>query len=344
MPWDVRQAPHVITWEVTRACQLHCRHCRAKAIRHRNPAELTLAEIEQVLEDIRDHFDPHPLLIFTGGDPTERDDLLDILRASVQRGLSTAVAPSVTPNLTPAVLDAWREVGVRTISLSIDGPSPAVHDTFRGVPGTFLASLAVARAIKERGFGLQVNTAVDVHTVDSLPEMGALARDLGVASWEVFFVVPTGRARQEDALSPEAMDRTLAWLATYAQSAPYRVTAVAAPQYRRVMLETIPGLARPRTPAVREAQGFAFIDHTGEVYPSGYLPVSGGNVRRTPLSTIYRESPLFVSLRDPDALKGKCGTCPYRDICGGSRARAYAVHGDVLAEDPGCPYSAVMAV
>ncbi len=335
---DLAQGPHVLTWELTRACGLKCRHCRANAIPKRNSRELSLPEVLEVLDDIATRFSPPPLMVFTGGDPLERSDLSDILRASVARGLHTAVSPSVTPLLTKKVLEEWKAIGVKTVSISIDGPSAEVHDGFRRVDGTFRDSLARAREVRELGMSLQVNTSVCGETLAGMPAMGDLVKVLGVTSWEVFFVVPTGRGRVLPKLTAPETESTLQWLAQYSQTVSFRVTSIAAPQYRRLILENVPGAPYPKFPAIREAQGFAFIDHLGEVCPSGYLPVPAGNVRRSPLSTIYRESALFRQLRDPDLLRGRCGACEYKRICGGSRARAYAVTGDLQGEDPACPH------
>ncbi len=336
--FDLAKAPHVLTWELTRACGLKCRHCRANAIPKRNPRELTLEEIRGVLTDIRTNFAVPPLMVFTGGDPVERDDLDAILRASVAAGLHTAVSPSVTPLLTRPVLEKWAEIGVKTVSLSIDGATPEVHDGFRRMPGTFGASIQRAHDVKALGLGLQINTSLCGDTFPGLARMGELVKELGATSWEVFFVVPTGRGAVLPKITPGETEEALRFLAAYAQGVKFRVTAIAAPQYRRVTLETVPGAKRPSIPAIREAQGFVFIDHVGEVFPSGYLPVSAGNVREQPLSRIYQDSELFRSLRDPARLKGRCGVCEYKSICGGSRARAFAVTGDLQAEDPACPH------
>lgn len=332
--------PHVVTWELTRACQLHCRHCRAQAIPRRNPGELALDEMLPVLDDLAQGFTRPPVLVLTGGDPLERPDLDLIIKAARGRGLTVAVAPSVTPNLTPEVIHRWKTLGVHAVSLSIDGPTAEIHDRFRGFRGTFDRSLAIAKAITDEGIALQINTSVGRQTVDQLPLMGDLVRRLEASSWEVFFVIPTGRARLEDALSAEEIEKALHWLADWKETFPFRVTTVGAPQWVRILHAHHPEM--PPHVIAREARGFAFIDHRGEVYPNGYLPISAGNVRHTPLSRLYRESPLFRSLRDSSRFLGGCGTCDYRDTCGGSRARAYAVTGNPLGADPGCPY-AVMA-
>ncbi|MCY0879915.1 MAG: radical SAM protein [Firmicutes bacterium] len=327
-------APHVVTWELTRACQLHCRHCRAKAIPRRDPEELLLGDIIPVLDDFAEHFARPPVLVFTGGDPLERPDLEDIIQAAIARGLITALAPSVTPRLTPSVLDRWQALGVRSVSLSLDGADAATHDRFRGVRGTYDRTVKVAQDVVSRGIKLQINTSVSPYTVDQLPALAALVDQLGASSWELFFVIPTGRARLQDTLSSEQIERVLQWLVRFQPPRPMRITTVGAPQWARVRHEANP-LDPPRTVA-REARGFAFIDHRGEVYPSGYLPVSAGNVRHTPFSTIYRDSPLFRLLRDPSGFDGACGRCQYRDECGGSRARAYAMTQSLVASDPGC--------
>lgn len=337
---DLVERPHVVTWEVTRACQLHCRHCRAQAMRRRNPAELTFNEFLPVLDDLATGFARPPILVFTGGDPTEREDLDDILAASVARHIVTAVAPSVTPRLTNDTISRWRDLGVHAVSLSIDGPTAAVHDRFRGVAGVFERSLELAHRIREAGLSLQVNTSVSRQTASSLNQMGDLVRSLGVSSWEVFFVIPTGRAQMADCLDAREQEDTLIWLSNWAQSVSFRVTAVGAPQFNRVMSQQNP-LPQPRSMAVREARGFAFIDHVGNVYPSGYLPVSAGSVREESFSAIYRQSSLFMALRDTARLEGRCGACSWSERCGGSRSRAYAVTGNYLAEDPACLGAAV---
>ena len=336
--WDFGQVPMLVAWELTRACALKCRHCRATAIPSRNPGELGLSDISRVLEELAGLHPHRPLLIFTGGDPTERPDLSEFLARSVSLGLVTAVSPSVTPRLTDAVIAEWARLGVHTVSISLDGPSAEVHDRFRGVPGTFDASLVAARSIVAHGLPLQVNTSISTETPGSLEAMAGLVRDLGARRWELFFVIGTGRARELPSLSAEATESVLVWLARHAPTAPYRITTVAAPQFRRVREELSPPGHRPDGPAVKEARWFAFIDHLGNVAPNGYLPLAAGNVRTQSFSDIYRESPLFRVLRDASRLRGRCGRCPFREVCGGSRARAYAETGDILAEDPACPF------
>lgn len=333
-------SPHVVTWELTRSCALHCRHCRAAALRHRDPRELTPQAIEAVLQDLM-RFERRPIMVFTGGDPLERPDLDTILTAAIERGFHTAMAPSVTPNLTAAVIEHWAKLGVGSVSLSLDGTSAPIHDGFRGQAGTFQATLQAASAVRQAGMKLQINSSVAPSTVACLEAMGALVQELQVNSWEVFSVIPTGRARLTEQITAWEVEHALQWLARYRASVRFRVTTVGAPQFRRVLEED--GQRVPAGPAVREAQGFFFINHIGEVCPSGYLPLAAGVVPHESAVDIYQHAPLFVKLRDPDWLTGGCGTCAYRETCGGSRARAFAVTGDWRAEDPGCLYSSTGA-
>ncbi len=332
---DLSREPHVVTWEVTRACQLHCKHCRARAIRHRNPDELSTLEFGPILQDIHDNFVHQPVMVFTGGDPLEREDLDDILLQSINMGLSTAVAPSVTPKLTAEVIAHWKSLGVSSVSLSIDGPVAEVHDKFRGTKGVLERSLTIARAITAHDMRLQINTSVGRDTAAWLPAMADLVTSLGVTSWELFFIIPTGRARVDQCLDARGTEEVLEWLSDIAEHSPFRVTAVGAPQYNRILANRHPILHAGRL-AVKEARGFAFIDHTGQVYPSGYLPLVAGNVREQPFTEIYRHSQLFRDLRDPNLLEGRCSQCDYTVSCGGSRARAFAITGDLFAEDPSC--------
>lgn len=327
-------APHVVTWEVTRACQLHCRHCRAKAVPRRDASELTLPEMQAVMDDLAVGFDRPPVVVITGGDPLERPDLDDIVRGLVSRHIVTAVAPSVTPKLTPQVAAHWKDLGVHSVSLSLDGVDAVTHDRFRGFRGTFDRTMAMADAIVQAGLRLQINSSISQQTVHQLGQMGNLVEFLGVSSWELFFVIPTGRARLMDALSADEIEAVLVWLAGYSVGKPFRITAVGAPQWTRVLHQRNPDA--PIRTVAREARGFAFIDHRGEVYPSGYLPVSAGSVKNTPFSEIYRRSPLFELLRDPGHFEGPCGACEFNEACGGSRARAYAVSGRMDSSDPGC--------
>lgn len=347
-PYTYPDRPLLIYWELTRACDLVCRHCRASAVPRRHPAELGTEEALALLDRLEGFGPPLPHLVMTGGDILHRPDLEALVEAALGRGFPLSLSPSATPRLTPAVLERWRGLGVASLSLSLDGASPQVHDGLRGVPGCFDWTLRLARRAVELGLALQINTLVCAETAGELPALYRLLEGLGIARWSLFFLVETGRGRVLKPLPPGRAERTLVWLWETARSAPFPIKTTEAHHFRRVgwvrlRRAGLPPEAIRRTPlgrgfGVRDGNGILFISHTGEVYPSGFLPLPVGNVRRESPVRLYRESRLFRALRDPDRYRGKCGACEFRYICGGSRARAFAHTGDPLGSDPLCPY------
>ncbi len=339
------RAPMLIYWEVTRACDLACRHCRAEAQPHRHPLELTTEEGYRLLEQLREFGEPLPHIVFTGGDPLKRPDLFDWLQRSVDLGFLTAITPSGTYALTRDVVQRFKEVGVWMMSVSLDGSTPERHDGIRQVPGTFERTVQAIRWAKEVGLPLQINTLVCAETYDDIPNIGRLLADLGVERWSVFFLVPTGRGKVLGDITPEQSEALLNWLYDFSKDAPFVIKTTEAHHYRRVALERARAegdqkrlRSLRRGFGVRDGSGVMFISHIGEIYPAGFLPIVTGNVRKDHPVEVYRNHPLFRSLRDADQYKGKCGVCEYRHICGGSRARAYAVTGDPLESDPLCVY------
>lgn len=342
------RAPMLLYWELTRACGLACRHCRAEAIATRDPLELDTAECIGVLDQITEFGRPFPHIVFTGGDPLRRPDLLTLIRAATARGIGSSLAPSATIDLTADVLRSAREAGTQAISLSIDGSTADRHDTFRRVPGTFDATVRAAADARAAGIAVQVNTLVTSDTVDELPAIAALLPPLDVMRWSLFFLIRVGRGNALREITPARSERLFRWLLDLAETAPFQVKTTEAMHYRRVAIRRMEaaGVARAaiaKTPVgrgfgVRDGNGIAFIAHDGTLHPSGFLPVAAGNVRDTSVVELYRSAPLFRALRDPNALTGKCGRCAYRAVCGGSRARAYAWTGDPSASDPLCPY------
>lgn len=341
-------APARVYWELTRACALACRHCRAEAVTARSPSELTTEECRRVLDDLASA-SPVPHVVLTGGDPLQRPDLVDIARHGVSRGLPVALAPSATEALTAEAVEALREAGVSAMSLSLDGSTPARHDELRGVPGCFALTVEAARRVRAAGIALQINTLVTAETAPDLDLMPDLLRGLDVQRWSLFFLVPTGRGRSLTPLSPEATETLLRSLAERARDWPFVLTTTEAPHFRRIAVQRMKGQGLGgdeirRSPlargfGLRDGNGIMFISATGEVSPSGFLPVAVGNVRDASPLALYRDAPVFRALREPDRLEGRCGACGYRMICGGSRARAWAVSGDLLAEDPLCAWA-----
>lgn len=354
VPRDFSRAPWVVIWETTRACDLVCRHCRACAVPRRHPDELTTDEAQRLLRDIRRF--GSPLVVFTGGDPLKRDDVVDLVAYGAGLGLRMALTPSGTPLMTPEVIRRLRDAGLARLAVSLDGSTAAIHDAFRGVAGSYAWTLDMLRAARGLGVPTQVNTTVNARNVEDFDALGALMAGLGIAMWSVFFVVPTGRARPEMMATAEQFEAVFHRMYDLAQTAPFDVKSTAAPQYRRVVIQREAARAhetggpRPaqrgffapdgieRARGVTDGDGFLFVSHTGKIFPSGFLPVSAGNVRVDDLVAAYRESRLFRALRDRSRLKGKCGACEFKQVCGGSRARAYAMTGDYLEADPLCAY------
>jgi AdoMet-dependent heme synthase len=337
---DLDRAPAVVAWEVTRACGYRCVHCRADAQPRRSPRELDTAEGMRLVDGLAEF--GRTILIFTGGDPLTRPDLEQLATHATSRGLRVALTPSATPRVTGARIRALRDAGVQRVALSLDGATRATHDGMRQVPGSFARTLAILGAVKEAGLPIQVNSTVTRRTVDELEALADVVAGLGPAMWSVFFLVAVGRGKTEDMLSPAAHEEAFELLADLDERLPFRVKVTEAPPFRRVLAQraALRGQApRPEQMLpVRDGKGFMFVSHEGDVCPSGFLPVSAGNVRDTPPATIYRDSELFRALRDDDRLGGKCGRCPFRRLCGGSRARAWALGGDPLGEDPTCVY------
>jgi len=340
---DTDRRPFVLVWELTRACELTCKHCRADAQPERHPDELTTAEGKALLDEAR-QFDEKQLVVLSGGDPLARDDTVELVEYGADRGLLMTLTPSGTASLTPERVDDLADAGARRLALSIDGGSRATHDEFRGEPGSFDATIRAAAAAEDAGLPLQINTTVCAETVEELPAIRELVADLGAVLWSVFFLVPVGRGAVLDAIDPERAEDVLAWLTEVEASSSFGVKTTEAPHYRRVALQrrreggAAAADAIGRRTGITAGDGFAFVSHVGEVFPSGFLPESAGNVREQGLVETYRESALFTALRDPDALRGKCGACEFRGVCGGSRSRAYATAGDPLASDPLCAY------
>lgn len=343
--------PYIAIWEVTRACDLACVHCRAEAQNKRYPGEL---DTEQALGLIRQVAEwGVPLFVLTGGDPLKRADLSALVAECARLKMNFALAPSITPLLTRERLIELRDAGVHRISLSLDGADPATFDAFRGVPGTFDRFLDAVHQIRDLGIRLQINTTIGKHNRFQVPAMARLIRHFGIDLWSVFFLVPTGRAQRDQALNATDTEIVLNQLYDVLEKGWFDVKTTEAHHFRRIILQR-----RGVSPAqlmrgeveqkdmplmrvargVSDGRGFVFISHTGEVCPSGFLPLSGGSVRSLPLSDIYRHSPLFQRLRDTDSLQGKCGQCEYRHFCGGSRARGYALSGNIMGADPFCAY------
>jgi radical SAM protein len=350
---DFNQRPFLAIWEVTQACDLACVHCRAAAQPLRHPMELTTDEGKDLIDQIAAM--KTPVFVLTGGDPIKRPDLFDLIGHARSVGVRVSLTPSATPLLTREIILRLKDAGLARLAVSLDGASAATHDAFRGMSGSFARTLDAIRWANEAGLPVQINTTFSRRNMAELDAIAQLVESLRIALWSVFFLVPTGRGKLDDLLGAEEFEQVFARIYRLSKTASFDIKTTEAQHYRRFLLQQrvaerrAGALAEPaaekmadtigRAPrGLNDGKGFVFISHTGEVYPSGFLPLTAGSIRRQPLSAMYRESPLFVRLRDTSLLEGKCGACEFKEICGGSRARAYALTGDPFAEEPCCSY------
>ena len=364
---DFQRSPFIVIWELTRACALACVHCRAEAMPRRDARELTTAEGLNVIEAVASFGPPAPLLVYTGGDPLRRPDVYDLVAAGTKRGLRVALTPSGTAAARREKIFRLRASGLARLAVSLDGSEATLHDAFRGVRGSYGWTMGILEYAREAKLPIQINTTVTRYNRTDLPAMAELLTHLDIVLWSVFFLIPTGRGRAEDGVSAQDYEEILNDLYDLSWRVPFGIKTTEAPHYRRIVQERPQGLRwdgrdgtrdwslgtggeRQReygfrvdaigraSAGVNDGNGFVFVDHTGEITPSGFLPLRAGNVRTDSLVEVYRDHPLFRELRDPERFRGRCGQCKYRAVCGGSRARAYAMTGDHLGEDPCCLY------
>jgi len=345
---DYSKNPILVYWELTRACSLACRHCRAEAMAMPDEHELTHGESMTLLSQIAEFKEPLPHLILTGGDPLERTDIYDLIDEARRLGLTVSITPSVTPGLTFEVLEKLKAHGIDSLGLSLDGSCATRHEVVRGVRGCFDWTVRAAQNAAALGLPIQINTLVAQETLDDLPRIYELLKTLKIMRWSLFFLISVGRGKMLQPVTPEQGEQCMRWIFDLSEEAPFQIKTTEAPSYRRVALSQMKkagktGQEIERTSVyrgfgIRDGNGIMFVSNDGMIYPAGFLPLTAGNVRRDHLVDIYRHSPFFRALHTPNEFRGKCGVCEYRALCGGSRARAFAVTGDPLASDPFCPY------
>ena len=347
--------PQLIAWEVTRRCTLRCRHCRAAARDQAYEGELTTGQCMRLLDNIASF--SKPIIILTGGEPMLRDDIYDIARHGHSLGLRMVIAVCGML-LDDASVARLLDAGVQCVSISLDGPDAASHDGFRQVDGAFDGALNGIDAARRGGLPFQVNTTVTRHNVDQLADIMHLAEQLGAVTFNPFLLVPTGRGKElaDQELSPQQYEATLQWLARQQPATGMAVRVTCAPHYQRIIRQrqAKPKDAPPTHNAAsthqhaRQHRGqgcmggksFAFISHVGRVQICGFLEDEAGDLNANDLDfrAIWQDSELFRRIRAVDDYHGKCGWCEYRRVCGGCRARAYAMTGDYLASEPFCIY------
>ena len=351
-PVNFDETPFLVIWEVTRACALACVHCRAEAVPCRDPRELTTDDGFDLIDQVAQFGVPRPLFVLTGGDPMRRPDLTALVRHAADAGLTVALTPSGTAAATRARLAELKDAGLSRIAVSLDGPDAESHDAFRRVKGSYAWTQRIIDATIDLGLPLQINTTISRITLPHLERMAALMNTLPITLWAVFFLVQTGRGATLDQVSPQDAERVLEFLYDLSLTAPFGIKTTEAPHYHRVIWQkdrarAEAGLAAAanerrrqlRAPrSVGDGNGFVFIDHVGNICPSGFLPVPRGNVKDGRLAEVYRGDEVFRRLRNPNELHGKCGRCEFRAICGGSRSRAFAATGALMASDGLCAY------
>jgi AdoMet-dependent heme synthase len=351
-PPDFSRAPFLVIWEVTRACALACVHCRADAIPCRDPRELTTEEGLALIDQVRAFGDPAPLLVLTGGDPMRRPDLASFVRHAADAGLTVALTPSGTAAATKRRLAELKDAGLSRVAVSLDGPDAASHDAFRRVRGSYAWTMRIINDAVDLGLPLQINTTITRTTLPSLEAMAARVSGLPVTLWALFFLVQLGRGASLEQVTPDECERVLNYLYDLSLTAPFGIKTTEAPHYQRVVRQREAARQRDGLPShsverrrqlraprsVNDGNGFVFVDHTGNICPSGFLPMPRGNVRSASLRDVYCGDEAFRRLRNADALGGKCGRCEFREVCGGSRSRSFAATGALMASDPLCVY------
>ena len=372
--FDFDKKPILVFWETTRACPLECKHCRAEAIRDPLPGELTTEEAIRFIDSLEGFGKPYPVLIFTGGDPLIRKDIFDLIGYTVKKGFRVGIAPAVSDLLSIDNIRRMKELGLKYVSISLDGGKAETHDRIRGIEGHYSMTVDALRLLREHGFITQINTVVTRENVHELPYVVELLKMLGIRIWEVFFLIRVGRGTDVNDISPKEYEDVLHFLYEVTRYG-IEVRTVEAPFYRRIVLwrkEDIAdytgldieyvtrryslttlyrelvkrlielvgepeGSPEPKIARTRDGKGVIFVSYNGDIYPSGFAPYKVGNVKQEDIVRIYQENKVLRMIRKGE-FKGRCGYCEYRDICGGSRARAYAETGDILGEDPACIY------
>jgi radical SAM protein len=343
--------PLMFYYEVTLACDLVCKHCRASAQEQPHDEQLSTEQSKRLIEQIAT-FPRRPMLVFTGGDPLKRADVFELMQHAIGCGIEIALTPSATPLATAEAFSRARQAGVRRLGISLDGADAATHDAFRGWEGSFARTLEMLENARRLEMAVQVNTSITRRNVDQVDAIAELLAGYGIAMWAAFFLVPVGRGMDEERIAPEQYETVFARLWHHAQTQPYAVKTTEAPHYRRFVLQQGGNpLAGPhgaddggkrrghRAPlGVGDGKGVMFVNHLGEIYPAGFLPLLCGRFPTDSVVDVYQKHPTFRSLRDPAGFKGRCGVCEFRDVCGGSRARAYALTGDPLETEPDCIY------
>ncbi|HWQ18640.1 MAG TPA: radical SAM protein [Methanotrichaceae archaeon] len=323
----------IIAWEVTSACNLKCCYCRASATPTPSVGELNTAEAMAFIDDVAGL---KPMLILSGGEPLLRPDIFALARHAVDRGLRVSLATNGTL-MTPDMVAKVARSGIVRVSISLDGATPDINDATRG-SGAYQAALRGMKNLKGH-LEFQINMTITRRNEGEIEPLLNLAEEVGARAVHFFFLVPTGRGREEDLISAERQEELLRQIARECASRKIEIQVTCAPQYARIAAESGLSLGQRRAGGCLAGRSFVFVSRRGDVYPCGYLPVLAGNILARKFTEIWESSEVLKALRDRQ-LTGSCGTCAYNQACGGCRARAYAASGDFLGPDPLCTFEA----
>lgn len=345
-------APRIISWNITLQCPLKCSHCYVDAGVEEVAGVLSTQEAFSVIDQIR--ATGKPVVVLSGGEPLLRKDIFEIARYGTEQGLRMVMGTSgylIDHDSARKLADA----GIRAVAISLDSKDAATHDSFRGIEGVWERAVAAIGHCRDAGMNVQINMTVTGSSVSGVDDVIEFGSSLGVRDYQLFFPVPTGRARLMGHQNPQQYEEMIRQILIRYRDSGLNIRPTCAPQFRRIA-DSLgirqPAWGRGCLAGITYCRIFA----NGHVTPCPYLPVSAGNVRETPFKEIWDNSPIFLALRDPARLTGKCGRCGYQSVCGGCRARAYrgkdaasalwcdglaapdAVAGDICGEDPWCPY------
>ena len=343
--------PLVVSWNLTRKCNLKCSHCYINATASELPNELNTEESKRLIDQISEV--SRPLLILSGGEPLLRKDVFELIRYGTEKGLRMGLG-SNGGLIDAKVAKELKEAGIKTVSISLDSSRPEQHDEFRGVNGSWKKAVNAIKALRENNVLVQVNTTLTQQNYGEIEEILSLVEEIGVENFHLFFLVPTGRGAKMADISPAMYESMIK--NTFAKTAKHKlnVRPSCAPQFMRIAKDM--GLdMRQWIRGCIAGLYYCRVYPNGDITPCPYLPIKLGNIREKTFKEIWFNADMFKSLRDFDALKGKCGVCDYRSICGGCRARAYGLSsdfvdycgdlheptemkGDFLTEDPWCTY------
>ncbi len=341
------QSLRLVAWETTRNCNLACMHCRASATQGSFSGELDTDASFRLFDQIAQV--GKPIIILTGGEPLLRTDIFDIAKYGTDKGLRMVMAPNgtlITENFAKQMADS----GIQRISISLDGATRENHDRFRGVDGAFEGALRGIRLAKDAGIEFQINTTITKTNLHEIPKIQDLTVKLGAVAHHIFLLVPTGRGKYivDQEITASEYERTLNWFYDQKEKTPLQLKATCAPHYYRILRQRAKQEGKSvtfkthgmdaMTRGCLGGTGFCFISHRGIVQPCGFLDVDCGDITQASFADIWNRSDIFLSLRNFDELKGKCGACEFKKVCGGCRARAYEATGDFLAEEPLCSY------